>query len=281
MGTIRGKVGMWLFLVSDALTFGGLLCAYGALRIGSPDWPVPSEVLNVPLTAFNTFVLVVSSLTMVKALSAIKRGDVKGLQKFLLLTALGRHAVLVDSGVRIPSPFVRGWTSPPEQSFLRHVFCADQFPRGTRLVRRHLSARHSMAIDQGGFQRRSEPSRGNCRSLLALCGLGLDSCFYVRLSRLTGESMEQTHAEPNYMKIFWWLSALTMIEVGVVYAHLPKMAMIIALILMALLKAFLVAWNFMHLRFEKAALIVIVAFPMLLLVDLFLGLMPDIAHRIF
>ena len=34
--------------------------------------------------------------------------------------------------------------------------------------------------------------------------------------------MEQTHAEPNYMKIFWWLLALTIIEVGVVYAHLPK-----------------------------------------------------------
>jgi len=89
MGTIRGKVGMWLFLVSDALTFGGLLCAYGALRIGSSDWPVPSEVLNVPLTAFNTFVLICSSLTMVKALSAIKHGDVKGLRKFLLWTALG------------------------------------------------------------------------------------------------------------------------------------------------------------------------------------------------
>jgi len=89
MGTARGKIGMWLFLVSDALTFGALLCAYGATRIGSADWPVPSEVLNVPLTAFNTFVLVVSSLTMVKALSAVKRGDIKGLQKFLFMTALG------------------------------------------------------------------------------------------------------------------------------------------------------------------------------------------------
>ena len=83
MGTARGKVGMWLFLVSDALTFGALICAYGAIRLGSPEWPVPSEVLNVPLTAFNTFVLICSSLTMVKALSAIRHGDVKGLQKFL------------------------------------------------------------------------------------------------------------------------------------------------------------------------------------------------------
>ena len=89
IGTVRGKVGMWLFLVSDSLTFGALLCAYGALRMGSADWPVPGQVLDVPLTAINTFILICSSVTMVKALSAIRHGDVKGLQKFLLLTALG------------------------------------------------------------------------------------------------------------------------------------------------------------------------------------------------
>ena len=93
--------------------------------------------------------------------------------------------------------------------------------------------------------------------------------------------MEQTHAEPNYMKVFWWLLALTIVEVGITYSAVPKWSMVMALILMALLKAFLVAWNFMHLRFEKTALIVVVGFPLLLLVDLFLGLMPDIAHRIF
>jgi len=93
--------------------------------------------------------------------------------------------------------------------------------------------------------------------------------------------MEQAHIEPNYMKIFWWLLALTIVEVAVVYAHLPKWSTVIALVLMALAKAFLVAWNFMHLRFEKPALLLMVGFPLLLLVDLLLGLMPDIAHRIF
>ncbi len=88
-GTARGKLAMWLFLVSDALTFGALLAAYGAMRLGSASWPVPSHVLNVPLTAVNTFILICSSVTMVKALSAIERGDQKGLQKFLLFTILG------------------------------------------------------------------------------------------------------------------------------------------------------------------------------------------------
>jgi len=89
MGAPRGKVGMWLFLASDAITFGALLAAYGAMRLGSADWPVPSSILDIPLTALNTFILICSSVTMVKALSGIRHGDLKKLQKFLLLTALG------------------------------------------------------------------------------------------------------------------------------------------------------------------------------------------------
>ncbi|MFQ5691964.1 MAG: heme-copper oxidase subunit III [Nitrospinota bacterium] len=84
-----GKLGMWLFLVGDAMTFGGLLAAYGAMRLGSVDWPVPSNVLGINLTAFMTFLLICSSVTMVKALSAIRRGDQKGLRNFLMLTILG------------------------------------------------------------------------------------------------------------------------------------------------------------------------------------------------
>jgi cytochrome c oxidase subunit IV len=83
------------------------------------------------------------------------------------------------------------------------------------------------------------------------------------------------------MAIFWWLFALTIIEVSIIYLRLPHPFTVAALVLTALMKAFLVAWNFMHLRFEKKILIAMVGLPLLLLVDLFFGLMPDIAHRIF
>ena len=84
-----GKLGMWIFLAGDAMSFGGLLAGYGALRFGSADWPVPSKVLGVPLTAFMTFLLICSSVTMVKGLAAIRKGDQGGLRNFLLLTILG------------------------------------------------------------------------------------------------------------------------------------------------------------------------------------------------
>jgi cytochrome c oxidase subunit III len=84
-----GKVMMWLFLMSDAMSFAGLLCAYAAVRMSNPLWPVPSSILGVPLTALNTFILICSSVTMVKAVAAIQRGDQKGLRMFLALTMLG------------------------------------------------------------------------------------------------------------------------------------------------------------------------------------------------
>lgn len=89
-----GKLGMWIFLAGDAMTFGALLAGYGALRAGSVDWPVPQHVLGIQLTAFMTFLLICSSVTMVKGLSAIKRDDRKGMAKFLLLTILGGAAFL-------------------------------------------------------------------------------------------------------------------------------------------------------------------------------------------
>ena len=84
-----GKLGMWIFLAGDAMSFGALLAGYGAIRAGSTDWPVPSNILGISLTAFMTFLLICSSVTMVKALSAIRQGNAKGMRNFLLLTILG------------------------------------------------------------------------------------------------------------------------------------------------------------------------------------------------
>jgi heme/copper-type cytochrome/quinol oxidase subunit 3 len=80
---------MWIFLAGDAMSFGALLAAYGALRYASGDWPIPAEVLGVGLTAFMTFLLICSSVTMVLALVGIQRGDMATFRKFLALTILG------------------------------------------------------------------------------------------------------------------------------------------------------------------------------------------------
>lgn len=94
-----GKQMMWFFLLSDALTFGGLLCAYGYFRHQFGAWPIGEEVFNGfpglsgewPLlyVALMTFILIVSSVTMVLAVEAGHRLDKKGVIKWLTLTVIG------------------------------------------------------------------------------------------------------------------------------------------------------------------------------------------------
>ena len=91
IGVPNMKLGMWVFLLSEVMFFTALIGSYILLRSAQPEaFAEPGEVLNVPLTAFNTFVLICSSVTMVKAFAAIEHGDQDGLKRWLLATvALG------------------------------------------------------------------------------------------------------------------------------------------------------------------------------------------------
>ncbi|HSJ15141.1 MAG TPA: heme-copper oxidase subunit III [Longimicrobiales bacterium] len=90
-GVYNLKLGMWVFLLSEVMFFTGLIGAYIILRFANPEqFAEPGVVLNVPLTALNTFILICSSVSMVKAFAEIERGNQKGLRMWLLVTiALG------------------------------------------------------------------------------------------------------------------------------------------------------------------------------------------------
>src|SRR5271168_2662923 len=114
------KLTMWLFIISDAVTFGALLMAYGYLRFASSDWPTPFKfspsILNV---MFMTVVLITSSLTMLGAVDAAKVGDKAKTARFMWSTILlgvifaGLHIRewigLIDEGVTL---FQNPWGSP-------------------------------------------------------------------------------------------------------------------------------------------------------------------------
>jgi len=86
-----GKVGMWLFLGTDAMSFAGLLIAYGVIRARyHAVWPHPVEALGgVALSGFMTFWLICSSVAMVMSIDACKRRNRKALLTWLGLTILG------------------------------------------------------------------------------------------------------------------------------------------------------------------------------------------------
>lgn len=85
----NGRLGMWIFLATDGLSFGGFLLAYAMLRARTPEWPNPMDVLGIGLTAVATFLLICSSLTMVMALDASEQDNRKRTLLFLGLTILG------------------------------------------------------------------------------------------------------------------------------------------------------------------------------------------------
>ena len=87
-GLDNRKLLMWLFLGSECLFFGGFIAAYLLYRDRSLTGPYPKDLYDIPFTSVSSFVLLMSSVSMVLALSAIQRGDVRTMRIWLSTTAL-------------------------------------------------------------------------------------------------------------------------------------------------------------------------------------------------
>jgi cytochrome c oxidase subunit 3/cytochrome o ubiquinol oxidase subunit 3 len=88
-GLSNEKVGMWAFLASECLLFGALISTYLLFKGQSkPGTLRPKDVFDIPYTSVSSFVLLMSSLTMVLALAAIQRGDHRRTRIWILTTAL-------------------------------------------------------------------------------------------------------------------------------------------------------------------------------------------------
>jgi cytochrome c oxidase subunit 3/cytochrome o ubiquinol oxidase subunit 3 len=96
MGIDSRKIGMWVFLASDCMFFGSLIATYLIYRgraeelflAGQGTGPLPHEILDIPYTSISAFVLLMSSLTMVLALAAVQKGNIRGTRVWLLCTGL-------------------------------------------------------------------------------------------------------------------------------------------------------------------------------------------------
>ena len=87
-GLDNTKLAMWAFLGSEFLLFGAMISTYLLYRNRVTSGPLPREVYDIPFTSVSSFVLLMSSLTMVLALAAIQRGDDHKTRVWLLATAL-------------------------------------------------------------------------------------------------------------------------------------------------------------------------------------------------
>jgi cytochrome c oxidase subunit 3 len=115
------KFGMWLFIISDALTFSALLFAYTYSRVANPDWPKPFEFTPaIIFSSVMTFALLTSSLTMVMAVHAMNSGNRASCVKWIIATVIagGTFVVLHLSewlkliNIEHVTPFSNPWNVP-------------------------------------------------------------------------------------------------------------------------------------------------------------------------
>lgn len=113
-GMYNGKLGIWMFLASEVMLFGALFSTYVLLRVGAPagTWPVigapetrGDQILDVPLAALNTAILITSSVTMVLAWANLKMMNFKKGQTFMAITILLAGTFLVIKYVEYNSKF--------------------------------------------------------------------------------------------------------------------------------------------------------------------------------
>jgi cytochrome c oxidase subunit 3 len=129
-----GKMMMWFFLLSDAFTFSSLLISYGALRFSANAWPEASIVFkvfpyvseNAPLVfvGLMTFILIMSSVTMVLAVEAGHRNSKKEVITWMILTVIGGFMFLGCQALEWTHLHSEGfwWSSIPNAETLKEFF---------------------------------------------------------------------------------------------------------------------------------------------------------------
>jgi len=105
-GVSNAKMGMWAFLGSECLLFGALISTYILYRHRAVSGPTPHQLYDIPFTSVSSFVLLMSSFSMVLAVSAIQRGDERRLRVWLSTTAL-LGAVFVSGQIFEFTSFIR------------------------------------------------------------------------------------------------------------------------------------------------------------------------------
>ena len=122
-GLINSKLGIWLFLASEVMLFGGLFSAYVFLRLGAPDGAFHEwgQDLNVPLATLNTLILISSSVTMVMSWASLKMNDFKKFKMYMGITLLCSVAFLVIKYIEYTSKFHHG-IFPSTNTFMAIYF---------------------------------------------------------------------------------------------------------------------------------------------------------------
>src|SRR5712691_2576507 len=165
-GIPNGKLGIWVFLASEVMLFGGFISSYVILRTGSDYFVIPAKaLLGVPLATLNTLVLITSSVTMVLALDAIQKGNNRGLIRYIIATILLAFGFLCIKSYEYPHKWHEGIT------ITSGLFGSFYFT---------LTGLHALHVIGG------------------ICFM-----FYILWNAIQGRYTAQNHARVEYAGLYW------------------------------------------------------------------------------
>ncbi len=179
-GLSNTKLAMWLFLGSECLLFGGLISTYMLYRNRQSDQIGPDQLWDIPFTSATSFVLLMSSLTMVMAVSAAKRKDERRAKMWLTVTAL-LGALFISGQVYEFTVFYReglGYTTSLFSSSFYTLTGFHGVHVAVGIIMLRFARRHAR---QGQAGRREARDHRDDRPVLALRRRGLDRHLHPRL----------------------------------------------------------------------------------------------------
>ncbi len=188
-GLYNGKLGIWLFLASEVMLFGALFSSYVLLRMGAWEGTWPHGLLNIPIGAFNTLVLIASSVTVALSWTELKLGNFQRYRRLQLMT-LGCAALFLG---------VKGWEYSQKfahyEVWLETPLSAQQYPQ---------LAGHVNQSDEGATSIIGHiEGAGNFWTLASLKAQGIDSielvpdAYHYRLSaRQQAQLKKAQHSDP-------------------------------------------------------------------------------------
>lgn len=151
-GLFNAKLGIWLFLASEVMLFGGLFSSYILLRVGADPQTWPQGLLNIPVGTFNTAVLITSSVTVVLGWSALQMNNFSAYRKYQFVTIVcAALFLIVKCGYEYPEKFkhYEVWMKDGKTRLTGHIegnpfFLTDQKlkARNIESIKFHPDAHH-------------------------------------------------------------------------------------------------------------------------------------------
>ncbi len=194
-GVYNEKLGMWIFLGSEVMFFTALIGSYIILRFGATagaaataQWALPNRVLNVPVTAFNTFLLICSSVSMVKAYAAVVDGNQKGLKFWLFMTMLGGGGFV---GVQVYEYL----------HLIAHGFLPSGFREGSELAEKATQAGSGVYAATAGIYGSTFYTMTGFHGFHVTCGVV--SMTWVWVKALRGGYSAQDYRGVEVIGLYW------------------------------------------------------------------------------